>query len=125
MVLCHQPAPPGKYVVMKHVIQIATILVTAFVTVSAQSTSQGTADELLAADRGFAASAAKSDVITGLSAMFAPDVSLTYAGGIAYGSAKAMEALKANPINTGGRIEWTPARVSVSGDGGMASPPAS
>ena len=30
---------------------------------------------------------------------------------------KAIDALKANPINAGARIEWTPARVSVSGDG--------
>lgn len=102
---------------MKHVVQVAAIVVTAFVTGSAQPTSQAAADELLAADRGFAASAAKSDVVTGLSAMFAPDVALTHAGGIAYGFAKAVEALKANPINTGARIEWTPARIGVSGDG--------
>ena len=101
---------------MKHVFQIAAIVMTAFVTVSGQASSQAAADELLAADRGFAASAAKSDVVAGLSAMFAPDVALTYAGGIAYGLAKAVDALKANPVNAG-RIEWTPVRVSVSGDG--------
>lgn len=78
---------------------------------------QSAADELLAADRAFAAASAKTDIVSGLSAMFATDVALTHAGGIAYGSAKAIDALKANPINTGGRIEWTPARVSVSGDG--------
>jgi ketosteroid isomerase-like protein len=102
---------------MKRVIQIAAVLVTTFVTASAQTTSKAAADELLAADRAFAAAGAKTDIITVLSAMFAPDIALTYAGGIAYGSAKASEALKANPINTGARIEWTPARVSVSGDG--------
>lgn len=102
---------------MKHGIYVATVLVTTFVTASAQSTPKSAADELLAADRAFASASAKTDVISGLTAMFAPDVSLTYAGGIAYGSAKAIEALKANPINMGGRIEWMPARVSVSGDG--------
>jgi hypothetical protein len=49
--------------------------------------------------------------------MFAPEIALTYAGGIAYGRDKAIEALNANPINAGARVEWTPARVSVSGDG--------
>jgi ketosteroid isomerase-like protein len=74
------------------------------------------ADELVAADRAFAAASARTDVVTGLSAMFANDVVLTHAGGIAYGKDKAIEALKASPINAG-RIEWVPARVSVSGDG--------
>ena len=75
------------------------------------------ADELLAADRAFASASANTDIITGLSAMFAPEIVLTYAGGIAQGTAKAIDALKSNPINTSGRIVWTPARVSVSGDG--------
>lgn len=82
----------------------------------ATASPQSSADELLAADRAFAAASAKTDIVSGLSAMFAPDVILTHAGGIAYGSAKAVEALKSNPINTGARIEWTPARVAVSGD---------
>jgi hypothetical protein len=74
------------------------------------------ADELVAADRAFAAAGAKTDVINALSVMFAADVALTHAAGIAYGKDKAIAALKAGPINTG-RIEWAPARVSVSGDG--------
>ena len=82
----------------------------------ASASPQSSADELLAADRAFAAAGAKTDVVSGLAAMFATDVALTHAGGIAYGSAKAIEALKANPINNGARIEWTPARISVSGD---------
>jgi hypothetical protein len=114
--LGHQTRARGKDVVMKHVICVATVLVTAFVTTSAQSSPKAAADELLAADRAFAAASAKTDLVAGLGAMFAPDVVLTYAGGIAYGSAKAIDALKANP-NNAGRIEWIPARVSVSGDG--------
>jgi uncharacterized protein DUF4440 len=77
---------------------------------------QSVADELLAADRAFAAAAKNSDVIPALTAMFARDVVVTHAGGIAYGFDSAVAALKANPINAG-RIEWIPARVSVSGDG--------
>ena len=75
------------------------------------------ADELVAADRAFAAASAKSDVVTGLSAMFASDVILPHAGGIAFGKEQAIAALKASPMNAGARLEWTPARVSVSGDG--------
>jgi hypothetical protein len=87
-----------------------------FVTLSAQSTPRQAADELLAADRAFASASAKTDVISGLSAMFATDIVLTHAGGIAQGKDEAVNALKASPINAG-RIEWTPARVSISGDG--------
>ncbi|MGH9218330.1 MAG: nuclear transport factor 2 family protein [Vicinamibacterales bacterium] len=90
---------------------------TAFITVSAQSTPRLVADELLAADRAFAMAARQTDIVTALTTMFAPDIVLTHAGGIAYGRDKAIEALKASPINAGARIEWTPARVSVSGDG--------
>jgi ketosteroid isomerase-like protein len=38
-------------------------------------------------------------------------------GTIAYGSQKAIDALKANPANTGAKVEWTPARVGLSADG--------
>ena len=97
------------------------LILAAFVTASAQSIPQSTpravADELLGADRAFATAAKQTDIVTALSTMFAPDVALTHAGGIAYGRDKAIEALKASPINAGARIEWTPARVSVSGDG--------
>src|SRR5687768_8320333 len=89
----------------------------AVITVSAQSNPKSIADELLAADRTFAAAAKQHDIVTALSSMFATDIALTHAGGIAYGKDKAIEALKASPINAGGRIEWMPARVSVSGDG--------
>lgn len=74
------------------------------------------ADELLAADRAFAAAATQQEIIPALTSMFARDVTLTHAGGIAYGLDSAVAALKANPINAG-RVEWIPARVSVSGDG--------
>ena len=95
-----------------------TLLILAgFITVSAQSTPQSVADELLAADRAFASTAKQHGLITALSAMFAEDVAFTHAGGIAYGRIKAIEALQANPVNAGARIEWTPARASVSGDG--------
>lgn len=92
------------------------VFVTAFVTAQGP-TPQQVADELLAADRAFAAAGAKTDLIAGLSAMFAADVAMPAPGGIAYGSQKAIEALRGNPNNAGARAEWTPARVGVSADG--------
>lgn len=85
--------------------------------ISAQSSPQAAVDELLAADRAFSAASAKTDLVTGLSAMFAPDVIMPNPAGIAYGSQKAIEALRANPANAGARIEWTPLRAGISGDG--------
>ena len=95
---------------------LALAVVPAFITRQAASPQQ-IADELLAADRAFAASSVKTDLIAGLSAMFASDVVMPHPGGIAEGLDKAVDALKANPINAGARIEWTPARVAISGDG--------
>ena len=93
------------------------LILTAFITVSAQSIPRSVADELLAADRAFAAAAKGTNIVSALSNMFAPEIVLTHSGGIAYGKDRAIEALKASPINAAGRLEWTPARVSVSGDG--------
>ena len=86
--------------------------------VTRQSNSpQQIADDLLAADRAFSAASAKTDLINGLSAMFAADVAMPAPGTIAYGSQKAIDTLKANPANTGAKAEWTPARVALSADG--------
>ena len=93
------------------------LILVAFITVSAQSTPRSVADELLAADRAFAAAAKQKEIIPSLSAMFAPNVIATIGGSIPVGSAQVVEALKANPLNTGGSIEWTPARIGLSGDG--------
>lgn len=92
-----------------------SLLITLFVTQS--QTPQQAADELLAADRAFSAASAKTDLIGGLTAMFAPDIAMMAPVEIAYGVVKATEALKANPANAGARVTWTPARVSVSADG--------
>lgn len=94
-------------------------VVAAWLSVTSQVTAvspRSVADELLAADRAFADAGSKTDVTGAISAMFAEDVVMTHAGGVAYGRARAIDALKANPMNNG-TIEWAPARVSVSGDG--------
>jgi ketosteroid isomerase-like protein len=74
-------------------------------------------DELLAADRAFSVASAKTDVVTGLSAMFADDVMMPVpAGQFAEGKSAAAAALAANADNAKSRLEWTPVRAGISAD---------
>jgi ketosteroid isomerase-like protein len=75
------------------------------------------ADELLAADRAFAAASEGTDVAGGLAAMFDDGVVLPVPGGFAIGRDSALAAIRANPANTGAKLTWTPIRVGVSSDG--------
>jgi ketosteroid isomerase-like protein len=95
---------------------LISLLVTLFIT-EQNPTPQQVADDLLAADRAFAAASANSDLVTGISAMFATDVAMPSPGGYAFGAQKAIDALKANPANVGAKAVWTPARVGISRDG--------
>jgi ketosteroid isomerase-like protein len=107
----------GKSSIVK---STAALLIALFIPalVTAQTpTPQQIADELIAADRAFSDASAKTDLITGLSAMFATDVAMPAPGGIAYGAQKAIEAMRSNPANAGAKATWTPARVGLSGDG--------
>jgi hypothetical protein len=80
-------------------------------------TPQAAVDELLTADRLFAAASARTNLVSGLSAMFAPDVMMPMPGGrFATGRDEAVAALRANADNAGARIEWTPVRGGVSAD---------
>lgn len=81
---------------------------------------QAVADDLLAADRAFAAAAANTTVVPALSAMFGEDVMMPVPAptpGFARGMAQAVEALRANPENATARLEWTPIRAGISADG--------
>ena len=103
---------------MRRLSTLIVIAAASFVTAAAQSnTPRALADELLAADKAFAAAASQREIIPALTAMFAADVIATIGPNIVAGSAKVAEVLKTNPLNTKGRIEWTPVRVGLSGDG--------
>ncbi|MBK9242719.1 MAG: nuclear transport factor 2 family protein [Acidobacteria bacterium] len=79
---------------------------------------QSVADELLAADRAASVAGAKTTVIPALTAMFAPDVAMQApVVGFARGLAAATEALRGNPDNIDGRIEWLPVRSGIAADG--------
>ncbi|MFC3713993.1 DUF4440 domain-containing protein [Sphingoaurantiacus capsulatus] len=86
--------------------------------VAAAASPQAAVDELLAADRAFAAAAAKRNVIDGLTAMFAEDVWMpTAAGSFARSPAAAAEVLGSNPANRTAQVEWAPVRGGISADG--------
>jgi ketosteroid isomerase-like protein len=75
-------------------------------------------DALLAADRGFAAAAAKTDVVAGLTAMLAADVVMPAPDAtFARGPDAVAAALRKNADNDGGRITWTPAGGGLAADG--------
>ena len=94
------------------------VLAQAPVPAAVATSPQAAVDELLAADRAFAAAAANVDVVTALSAMYADDVIVpTPARNFARGKAAAVELLRANPANLVSRISWAPVRGGVSADG--------
>ena len=84
---------------------------------SAAATPQSAVDELLAADRAFSAASARTDAITALAAMFAPDVAMPVPGRWVEGAPAVIEALRGNPANAQSRIEWTAVRGGIAADG--------
>jgi ketosteroid isomerase-like protein len=80
------------------------------------------ADELLAADRAFAAASGSTDIVAGLTPMLALDVVMPVPGGFAVGRDSVLAAIRANPANTGATLTWTPVRVGVSADGRQGFP---
>jgi len=84
----------------------------------AATTPQSAVDELLAADRAFSAASARTDIVAGLSPMFAADVMIPNPPGqFVAGKAAVVAALSANPDNARSQTEWTPVRGGVSADG--------
>jgi ketosteroid isomerase-like protein len=84
----------------------------------AAATPQSAVDELLAADRAFSAASAKTDVVAGLSAMFAADVVIPNPPGqFVEGKTAVVATLRANPDNARSQTEWTPVRGGISADG--------
>src|SRR3954451_8562614 len=94
-------------------------LIAALILVGAGAVSpQSAVDELLAADRAFSAASAKTDLVSGLTAMFADDVVIPMPPGqFVDGRTAVAEALRANADNLTARTEWTPVRGGISADG--------
>ena len=84
---------------------------------NANATPDAVFTSLLDADRSFATAAAGKPPVEALSSMFADDVSVPAGAAFLQGKAKAIEALKANPDNVTGKVEWTPIGGNISADG--------
>lgn len=82
------------------------------------STTQAAVDDLLAADRDFAAAAATTDMITGLTAMLdAQGIVAAPSAKFARGPAEVAALLRTNPLNAPSRVAWAPVRGGISADG--------
>jgi ketosteroid isomerase-like protein len=95
VLLCARPQPPADSVSARH-----------------------RADELMTADRAYAAASAKSDGLRGLAAAFADDVVVPLPGkDFAKGKDEVIAALNQIPAIDAARIDWSPVRVGISSDG--------
>ncbi|MEP6833705.1 MAG: nuclear transport factor 2 family protein [Gemmatimonas sp.] len=74
---------------------------------------------LLTADKTFGSNSANTDLISGLSAMFADSVTLIALGEQFHGVSAAREALGRNADNAKSTITWTPIQGDVSADGNI------
>src|SRR4051794_16778978 len=93
------------------------VLAAALLLLSAPS-PQSAVDELLAADRAFSAASAKTDLVSGLTAMFADDVVIPMPPGqFVDGKTAIAAALRGNADNLTARTDWTPVRGGISADG--------
>ena len=82
-----------------------------------QRTPLQVAESLLEADRAFAVSAARTDMLSTLSTMFADSVIMPLPqSGFARGKAAVLSALSAMPRGAEARVTWTPIRVGISAD---------
>ena len=103
---------------MKRIALLAAALLPA-----AAGAQQKEVDELLAADRAYAAASAKTEIVAGLTPMFSRKIVMpvpatpTTPAKIADGIDQVVEALKANKANDGAKLEWTPIRGGISADG--------
>jgi ketosteroid isomerase-like protein len=75
-------------------------------------------NELLAADRGFSAAAARTESVAAITAMLADDVAMpTPRGQFARGRSGVADALRPALGRAGARARWTPIRGGISADG--------
>lgn len=79
---------------------------------------QTAANELFAADAAFSRASAGTDLVAGLTAMFAAEVVMPAASGrFAEGLWSVTEWLRSNPDNARSKLVWTPIGGGVSADG--------
>jgi hypothetical protein len=103
---------------MRTRIFVMILFVTMHVPSMAGPLPQTALEELLAADRSFAAEAAKRDLVSGITLMLDADAILPAPGAVfARGPGGAMTLLRTNPRNLGATATWSPVRGVISADG--------
>jgi ketosteroid isomerase-like protein len=103
--------PRGWHIASKRTLEQTRVRLT-------EQTPQSVADELLAADRAFAAAAERVNVIEGISAMLDDSVIMQIpAPTFARGKPAAVASLRSNADNERSRMTWTPVRAGISADG--------
>jgi hypothetical protein len=100
----HSSAGPATHRAVHHALQPAT--------------PASAADALLAADRAFAESGARTDLVTAITAMLAPGALVPVPGrGFAEGTDAIRAALSRDTLNLTSRMAWAPLRGGISADG--------
>ncbi len=85
---------------------------------AAAATPKQALDELLAADRTFAARSASAEPVAGVTAMLDDEVAMPLAGkGVLNGKSAVTEAFRASPAFKEGHVTWAPVRGGISADG--------
>lgn len=79
--------------------------------------TKAAAEDLIAADRAFAAAAGQTDLVTALSRMFLANVVVQAPGGHIRGRDSAIAAMRASTWNIGARASWTPIGGGTSSSG--------
>ena len=93
-------------------------LLLALLFVAAPAMAKSGVDDLVAADRAFAAAAAKLDPVAGITAMLDDEAAMPLPGkGIVTGKAAIAEAFKVSPAFKDGQVSWAPVRAGISADG--------
>ena len=93
-------------------------LLLALLFVAAPAMAKSAVDDLLAADRAFAAASARLDPVAGITAMLDTEAALPLPGkGIVTGKAAIAEAFRASPAFKDGHVSWAPIRAGIAADG--------
>ena len=102
---------------MIKLVSLATAVLLSTIPLAQERSPQAVVDELLAADRAFSESSAKTDSRLGPRRHVRRGRDDDGSGKLVQGKAAVMEALRANPDNLKSHLQWTVKRGGISADG--------
>jgi len=101
----------------RHLLSMAALVIASSAAAAQTPDPRKAVDALLTVDREHANRARNTNVVDALGGMFANDVFLSAYGAFHPGRDSALSRLRAVPENLTARIEWSPIRGGISGDG--------